>query len=73
VVAEDREALFAVSGRVRVRLVDPGRAPVGAAEGADAPGLRVLVQDVHELADRDLGVVPMHHVDVRAIGLLAVE
>ncbi len=74
-VAEQAEPVLAVLARIGVGLVDALRGgPVGASEGADAAGTHVLVQDVHELADGgDIGIVPMHHVEVRVVGLLTLE
>src|SRR5699024_6507902 len=73
VVGQDAEAGAAVAAGVLIGFVNPRGSPVRTAEGADASGTGKLVEDVDGPAHRDVGVVPMHHVQVRVVGALFLE
>ena len=73
VVAEHGEAVLAGPLGVRVGGVESVRGPVGAPEDPD-PALPDLgVEHVDELLDRDVGVVPVHQVEIGVVGAQPVQ
>ena len=65
---ERREPVFV---RVFIRRLEAGHRPVGAAEGADAARVFVLVEHLDDGADRHVGVVPVEQVEVDVVELEA--
>ncbi len=73
VIGKRAETLEPLALRIAVGRDHARHAPVGAAEDSDAARADVFIEDVHQLADGNVGIIAVHQVNVHAVGLQALE